>query len=604
MARKRYNLYGAMESHSLQSASTYLNNLLLSRGLLQNGKAINFARPDHESGSTDTMSQIINLVHDLILRRDRDSEQREALATNIRALRADETQRVLDMQRVQDKNVELMRNLSMAEAQDRTLKANVRKAEAQARELKDQMLKIKSMLDQVRAKCLSDVRKRDTEIEKLKGHITGMQRGKREASGMKINVINPQAPMSCGREVRGGQDVNSAEWSLEKETNDFLAALVNETSTENVALRQIVGDTMDVLQELTGLEHEQDAGAEELEEHGIGIPGQYRKSRRREAESTQETLISCDTLAANMNMILEHCRSILKDPSFVPIEEVQIREDEIIKLRVGWEKMANRWKEAVTMMDSWRRKMLEGGESVNIQELSDLGFGRSVAVLPNGQPVLGQTDEVSSILSDTSKMDTQDNGEDNSNIDLEADAPLNQPGLSEEESELDIPTVPTPKRLAASPARRGMRLPRPPNALLEIDSNLGWPSNDHLSRISLAQSGDSGIGNLDSSVDAVVENDTFQSRPRSRIPRQVCEVSQGPWADAHQRQAKKENIPPLTISQKLAAIEAEAKEAEERRQHEEMTHKRKATRPGGWRKATRRRSTLSPDELAALMDVR
>jgi Afadin- and alpha -actinin-Binding len=594
-----------MESHSLQSASTYLNNLLLSRGLLQNGKAINFAQPDYESGGTDTtMSRIINLVHDLILRRDRDSEQREALATNIRALRADETQRVLDMQRVQDKNVELMRNLSMAEAQDRTLKANVRKAEAQARELKEQMLKMKSMLDQVRAKCLSDVRKRDTEIEKLKGHITGMQRGKREASAMKINVINPQAPMLCGKEVRGGQDVNSTGWSLEKETNDFLAALVNETSTENVALRQIVGDTMDVLQELTGLEHEQDAGAEELEEDGIGIPGQYRKSRRREAESTQEeTLISCDTLASNMNMILEHCRSILKDPSFVPIEEVQIREEEIIKLRVGWEKMANRWKEAVTMMDSWRRKMLEGGESVNIQELSDLGFGRSMAVLPNGQPVLGQEDEASSILFDTSKMDAQNSSEDESNIDL-ADAPPNPPGLLEEESELDIPAVPTPKRLAASPARRGMRLPRPPNALLEINSNLRQPPNDHLSQISLAQSGDSGIGNLDESMDAVVENDTFQSRPRSRIPRQVCEVSQGTWADAHQRQAKKENIPPLTVSQKLAAIEAEAKEAEERRQHEEVTHKRKATRPEGWRKATRRRSTLSPDELATLMGVR
>ena len=60
-----------MEAQSLQTASLYINNLLLSRGLLRHGTPIDFAVPSHTDGGTDaTMAKVINLVHDLILRRD------------------------------------------------------------------------------------------------------------------------------------------------------------------------------------------------------------------------------------------------------------------------------------------------------------------------------------------------------------------------------------------------------------------------------------------------------------------------------------------------------------------------------------------------------
>lgn len=60
-----------METQNLQAASTYVNNLLLARGLLKSGQAIDFADPDNHEGGTDaTMAQIINLVNDLVLRRD------------------------------------------------------------------------------------------------------------------------------------------------------------------------------------------------------------------------------------------------------------------------------------------------------------------------------------------------------------------------------------------------------------------------------------------------------------------------------------------------------------------------------------------------------
>lgn len=61
-----------MDPTSLQTASTYINNLLLARGLLRNGEPIPFAQARTSKGKDGdaTMGKIMNLVHDLILRRD------------------------------------------------------------------------------------------------------------------------------------------------------------------------------------------------------------------------------------------------------------------------------------------------------------------------------------------------------------------------------------------------------------------------------------------------------------------------------------------------------------------------------------------------------
>jgi hypothetical protein len=60
-----------MEAQNLEAASTYVNNILLARGLLKTGHPIDFAKPENEDGGTEaTMARVINLVNDLVLRRD------------------------------------------------------------------------------------------------------------------------------------------------------------------------------------------------------------------------------------------------------------------------------------------------------------------------------------------------------------------------------------------------------------------------------------------------------------------------------------------------------------------------------------------------------
>jgi hypothetical protein len=56
---------------NLRTASLYINNQLLSRGLINDGETIRFDRPGDSDGALgDTMGQIMSVVNDLILRRD------------------------------------------------------------------------------------------------------------------------------------------------------------------------------------------------------------------------------------------------------------------------------------------------------------------------------------------------------------------------------------------------------------------------------------------------------------------------------------------------------------------------------------------------------
>ena len=60
----------------------------------------------------------------------------------------------------------------------------------------------------------------------------------------------------------------------------------------------------------------------------------------------------------------------------------------------------------------------------------------------------------------------------------------------------------------------------------------------------------------------------------------------------------------MSISEKLAAIEAEAREAEEVRLQQEVSLKRKASKRLREKQRSRRKSTLSPEELAQLLGMR
>jgi hypothetical protein len=111
-----------------------------------------------------------------------------------------------------------------------------------------------------------------------------------------------------------------------------------------------------------------------------------------------------------METVLEHLRTLLTNPSFVPLEEVEVRDEEIKSLRESWEKMENRWKQAVSMMDGWQRRLADGGDGVRMEELKR-GMNLDLSFTSNDETsMLSRTsNNISPILEDQEETSEPDN---------------------------------------------------------------------------------------------------------------------------------------------------------------------------------------------------
>lgn len=264
----------------------------------------------------------------------------------------------------------MSRSLALAEAQERALKTNIASAESTIRSMKEQLQRMKTNVQQVRAQCANDIRKRDLELQKLKSHLAERQRGKREGLGVTTININPTVDRaSRSKTLSGGEGINNPGYSLKQETNDFLTQLCQTLSDENDMLIALARNTVQTLKDLQGLPHEED------EENTSGTASIGAQKSSPDPVTTLPT--SCDELSAHMGMMLDHLQTLLTNPSFVPLEEVEVRDEEINRLREGWEKMESRWRQAVTMMDGWHTRIADGGDSVQAEELK-MGLGLSI----------------------------------------------------------------------------------------------------------------------------------------------------------------------------------------------------------------------------------
>lgn len=242
------------------------------------------------------------------------------------------------------------------------------------------MVRLKGTVAQIRAQCATDVRRRDGEIQRLKRHLEG-RRGRDGNSGQ-VGVVVVTPSMSKGPQgKRSGEveaDLESPAYSLKQETTDFLTQLTQGLSDENDALIGLVRGTLATLRSLQGL-------SESVQ--GFDMDGDLEDMDA--AKTVMSGPPSYEALATSTDEVLEHLRGLLTNPSFVPIEEVEIREEEIQRLREGWEKMAARWKEAVALMDGWKKRMVDTGDTIN---LDDLRMGLN---LDSGIPTVQEAQEKS-----------------------------------------------------------------------------------------------------------------------------------------------------------------------------------------------------------------
>lgn len=288
------------------------------------------------------------------------------------------------------KTSDLTRSLALAEANERTFKSNMSKADASIRSFKEQVQRMKNTVQQVRAQCANDIRKRDLEMQKLKSHLAERQRGRRE--GLSVTTININPASDRSRLLAsGGERINDPGYSLKQETNDFLTELCQNLSDENDTLIELARNTVHTLKDLQGLPQAENSG--ENEHSGMAASVGAHKSSVGPVTSLPS---SCEELSAQMEAVLDHLRTLLTNPSFVPLEEVEVRDEEIKRLREGWVKMESRWKQAVIMMSGWQRRLADGGDSIQAEELKrgmnlDLNINsteeESVQSVPEPNPI-------------------------------------------------------------------------------------------------------------------------------------------------------------------------------------------------------------------------
>jgi hypothetical protein len=283
-----------------------------------------------------------------------------------------------------------------------------------------------------------------------------------------------------------------------------------------------------------------------------------------------------------MEAVLDHLRTLLTNPSFVPLEEVEIRDEEIKRLRESWEKMENRWKLAVTMMDGWQRR-LASGDAVQAEELKR---GMNLDLVNSMQDTRmhdeSEAKNISPILEDEHEEDTSD-----------SEDRLPEPETSNQQTRSKIRKIPV----------------RPERALRERTDNAP-------KRLARKVSFTPGLQGSPSEQTGT-EEDTLEIKPykaasvtrrpsrrktETKPSREVSEIHTTDDKDACLRILSKQVNPEDTrsIPQKLAGAEDDARTAEQSRKERES---RKRSRPdkGTSRTGTRRRSTLDKDELNELM---
>ena len=276
----------------------------------------------------------------------------------------------------------------------------MRTAEASTRTLREEMAKLKSAVQQIRASCANDIRKRDIQIQKLKSHLTEQQRGNKTGLVGASITISPgfNLPNSKGRAQREDEcpDINNPAYSLKQETTEFLTQLSQSLSDENDNLIGLVRSTILTLKELQGL-------PVNAQRANIATDSGLAGESEAHLDMLQVLPASYDSLSKDMENMLENLKTILTNPNYVPIEEVAHREEEIMRLREGWEKMEARWREAIILMDGWRTRMLNGGDTINLEEIKmGLGLAEGIPVaryrassVDSGDSMIGeQTEEL------------------------------------------------------------------------------------------------------------------------------------------------------------------------------------------------------------------
>lgn len=268
-------------------------------------------------------------------------------------MRADSLRQTDTLQRLQDKLADAERKVALAEADETALRAQLKTAETTIHKLKEEAARTKKSVIETRAACANEVRKRDRQIEGLKKAASEAGRARGERKSAAITTIHVAGEIGGDQAAASAPSTMAEDYDLRQETNGFLAQLAKSLSEENETLLSLIRKTNHSLKQMSGWDKTEEAASagKNSDNHALNIN------------------TNPEDLATDVESVLDHLRTMLTNPSFVPLEEVVVREEEIFRLRHGWERMEERWREAVHLIDGWRQRMAANGQPVDMEDL-------------------------------------------------------------------------------------------------------------------------------------------------------------------------------------------------------------------------------------------
>ncbi|KAF8540719.1 Afadin and alpha-actinin-binding-domain-containing protein [Trichophaea hybrida] len=331
-----------MDPGNLKSASNYVNNQLASRGLVC-GNPIDFAKP---SKDPDNPARIINLVHELVQRRDKEAEQRENLAITIRSLQNTETKQTSTIESLKTKVSELERKNSVLEAQARSANSTIRTIESSAKSLRDESVRLKTLLAQVRTQCANDIRKRDMQIQKMKERLLDTRRGTRPTASTIVITGAQQPSRSTMREYNdAGEAIGSSLNPLTDETVDFLTTLSQTLADENDSILALLRQCLSTLKAVQGLPDDD-----------------HNPQTEEEVEDAVNPVVAppanFESLSLELDTVMGSLQEMLNQPNYVPVEDLAEKEEEIAILKRRNEVLEEEWKKAIDLVDGWNKSLV------------------------------------------------------------------------------------------------------------------------------------------------------------------------------------------------------------------------------------------------------
>lgn len=241
---------------------------------------------------------------------------------------------------------DLERRNSQLEAQTRSFNSTIRTAESSAKTLRDETIRLKTLLAQVRSQSANDIRKRDMQLQRMKERLLDTRRGSRPTPST-IVVKGPQTGSNLGRSYDElGESTTSSSKELSDETAEFLTTLSQTLADENdnfLALFRYCLSTLKAVQGLPDYDH---------------IP-----QNEEEEEDTMNPVVATpanfDALNQELEVVLGSLQDMLHQPSYVPVEELAEKEEEIIQLKNRNDILYAEWKKAIDLVDGWNAALVE-----------------------------------------------------------------------------------------------------------------------------------------------------------------------------------------------------------------------------------------------------